>query len=55
MQSGHEDTLEEQYAIKSCFKIMFMKNPTGTYGILKNTFPPSCMNRASVSDIRDSS
>ena len=35
MQSGHEDTLEERYAIKFCFK-------------LQTAFRPSCMNRASV-------
>ena len=32
MQSGREDTLEERYAIKFCFK--FGKNATETYGIL---------------------
>ena len=47
MQSGREDTLEEQYAIKFCFKLR--KNPaTETYGILHTAFQPSCMNRASV-------
>ena len=46
MQSGHEDTLEEQYAIKFCFKLG--KNATETYGILQTAFQPSCMNRASV-------
>ena len=40
MQSGREDTLEERYAIKFCFK--FGKNTTETY------FRASCMNRASV-------
>ena len=46
MQSGREGTLEEQYAIKLCFKLG--KNATETYGILQTDFPPSCMNRASV-------
>ena len=47
MQSGCEDTLEEWYAIKFCFK--FGKNDvTEMYGILQTTFRPSCMNRASV-------
>ena len=46
MQSAHEDTLEEWYAIKFCFKLG--KNATRTYGMLQTTFWPSCMNRASV-------
>ena len=46
MQSGHEDTLEEQYAIKFCFKLG--KNATETYGMLQTAFWPSCMSRASV-------
>ena len=46
MQSGHEDTLEEQYAIKLYFKLG--KNATETYGMLQTAFGPSCMNRASV-------
>ena len=46
MQSGHEDTLEERYAIKICFQLG--KNATETYGILQTAFRPSCMNRASV-------
>ena len=46
MQSGHEDTLEDRYAIKFCFKLG--KNATETYGILQTAFLPSCMNRASV-------
>ena len=46
MQSGHEDTLEEQYAIKLCFKLV--KNATETYGMLQTAFWPSCMNWASV-------
>ena len=46
MQSGREDTLEERYAIKLCFKLE--TNATETYGILRTAFRPSCMNRASV-------
>ena len=47
MQSGREDTLEERYAIKFCFKLG--KNAaTETYGMLYTAFGPSCMNRASV-------
>ena len=46
MQSGREDTFEERYAIKFCFKLG--KNNTETYGILQIAFGRSCMNRASV-------
>ena len=46
MQSRREDTLEEQYAIKFCFKLG--KNTTERYGMLQTAFGPSCMNRASV-------
>ena len=46
MQSGRDDTLEERYAIKFCFK--FEKNATETYGMLQTAFQPSCMNRESV-------
>ena len=46
MQSGHEDTLEERYAIKFCFKLG--KNATETYGMLQTAFGASCMNWASV-------
>ena len=46
MQSGRQDTLEEQYAIKLCFKLG--KNATETYEMLQTAFRPSCMNRASV-------
>ena len=46
MQSGREDTLEERYAIKFCFKLG--KDATETYGMLRIGFRPSCMNRASV-------
>ena len=47
MQSGREDTLEEQYAIKFCFKLG-KNDTTETYGMLQTAFRPSCMNRASV-------
>ena len=46
MQSGREDTLEERYAIKFCFKLE--KNASETYGIIQTAFGVSCMNRASV-------
>ena len=46
MQSGHEDTLEERYAIKFCFQLG--KNATEKYRMLQTAFRPSCMNRASV-------
>ena len=46
MQAGREDTLEERYAIKLCFKLG--RTATETYGMLQTAFPPPCMNRASV-------
>ena len=46
MQSGREDTLEEQHAIKFCFKLG--KNATETCGMLQTAFRPSCMNWASA-------
>ena len=46
MQSGCEESLEERYAIKFCFKLG--KNATETYRMLQTAFRPSCMNRASV-------
>ena len=46
MQSGHEDILEERYAIKFLFKLR--KNATETYGMLQTTFGASYMNRTSV-------
>ena len=47
MQSGHEDTLEEWYAIKFCFKLG--KNvATEMYGMLQTAFGASSMNWASV-------
>ena len=48
MQSGHQETLEEWYAIKFRFKLG--KNATETYGMLQTAFRPSGMNRASVSE-----
>ena len=45
-QTFNEDTLEERYAIKFCFKLG--KNATEMYGILQTAFRPSCMNRESV-------
>ena len=46
MQSGCEDTIEEWYAIKFCFKLG--KNATEMYGILQTAIRPFCMNQASV-------
>ena len=46
MQSGCEDTLEERYAIKLCFKLG--KNATEMYGIIQTAFGASCINWASV-------
>ena len=46
MQSGCDDTLEERYAIKFCFKLG--KNATKTCGMLQTALGASCMNRASV-------
>ena len=46
MQPGREDTLEERYAIKFCFKLG--KTATETYGMLQTAYGPSCMNRSSV-------
>ena len=46
MQSGREDTWEERYAIKFCYKLG--KNATETYGMLQTAFRPSCMNQATV-------
>ncbi len=46
MQSGREDTLEERYAIKFCFKLG--KNATEMYGMLQTAFRPS--GRQSVRD-----
>ena len=46
MLSGRDDTLEERYAIKFCFKLG--KNATETYGMLQTAFGASGMNRAWV-------
>ena len=46
MQSGREDTLEERYAMKFCFKLG--KTATETYGMLQTAYGPSCMNRSSI-------
>ena len=46
MQPGHEDSLEEHFAIKFCFKLG--ENATETYGMLQTAFRASFMNRASV-------
>ena len=46
MQSGRQDTLEERYAIKFCFKLE--KNARETYGMLQTAFRLPCMNQASV-------
>ena len=46
MLSGYEDTLEELYAIKFCFKLG--KNAIETYGMPQTASGASCMNRASV-------
>ena len=50
IQSGCEDTLEERYAIKLCFKLG--KNSTETYGMLQIAFGASCMNWASVFELQ---
>ena len=42
MESGRQDTLEERYAIKLCFKVG--KNATETYEMLQTAFRPCCMN-----------
>ena len=42
MQSGREDTLEERYVIKLCFKLG--KNARETNGMLQTAFRASCMN-----------
>ena len=47
MQSGHDDTLEERYAIKFCFKLG-KNDATETYGMLQTAFGLSCMNQALV-------
>ena len=53
MQSGHEDTLEEWYAIKFYFKLG--KNAPETYGMLPTAFQSSCrIEHQFLSGIRDS-
>ena len=47
MQSGRDDTLEERYAIKFCFKLG-KNDVTETYGMLQTAFGASCINWASV-------
>ena len=47
MQSGREDTLEERYAIKLCFKL-WKNDTTETHGMLQTDFRPTYMNRASI-------
>ena len=46
MQSERQDTFEERYAIKLCFKLA--KKAIETYVMLQTAFRLSCMNRASV-------
>ena len=52
MQSGCEDTLEEQYAINLCFKLG--KNATETYGMLQTAFG-AWIEHQFLSGIRDGS
>ena len=53
MQSGREDTLEEQYAIKFCFKLG--KNVTETYGMLQTVLDHlAWIERQFLSGLRDS-
>ena len=53
MQSGHEDILEERYAIKLCFKLG--KNATETYGMHQTAFGPfTWVEHQFLSGIRDS-
>ena len=47
MQSGREDTIEERYAIKLCFKLGKMPQKR------VECFRPSCMNRASVFELHN--
>ena len=47
MQSGREDTLEERYAIKFCFKLG-KNDATETYRMFQTAFRPSCTTRAWV-------
>ena len=52
MQSGREDTSEERYAIKFCFKLG--KNAAEKYGKLLTAFWPPCIEHQFLSGIRDS-
>ena len=52
MQSGCEDTLEEWYAIKFCFKLG--KNATEMYGMLQTAFRASWIEHQFLRGIRDS-
>ena len=47
MQPGRQDTLEEPYAIKFCFKLG-KNDAIETYWMLQTAFRASCMNRESV-------
>ena len=47
MKSEREDTLEERYVIKLCFKLG-KNDARETYEMLQTAFRASCMNRASV-------
>ena len=49
MQSGREDSLEEWYAIKFCFKLG--KNSAETDGMIQTAFGPFCMNGAAVFEL----
>ena len=46
MQSGREETLDERYVIKFCFKLG--KNVIETYRMIQTAFGAFCMNGASV-------
>ena len=48
MQSEREDTLEERYAIKFCFKLEKKMPQKQRMECFRLLFRPSCMNRASV-------
>ena len=47
MQYGREDTLEERYAIKFCFKLG--KNATETYGMIQIAFGTIILHESSIS------
>ncbi len=50
MQSGRENTLEERYAIKFCFKLGI--NATETYGMLQTAFRPSSLSSEVIRQLR---